>query len=152
MGTFGTGGAGAGGSGGSDDPSGLLAGRSTSAGPISAEQKALQGQSWQPMGIVGTEPGTGLRAILGCAPCSCRAAFCLFQPPASGRKCAAGTDPGKTESRAEFPQDFLAFSSLLGADEVPVSIPWVLSLTPSPFSLQRARPGGGHLRLRALRG
>lgn len=49
------------------------------------------------VGIVGT-PGTGHRAILGCDPCSCRAAFRLFQPPAGGKKRAAGTDPGQTES------------------------------------------------------
>lgn len=49
------------------------------------------------VGIVGM-PGTGHGAVLGCDPCSCRAAFSLFQPPASGKKRAAGTDPGKTES------------------------------------------------------
>lgn len=60
--------------------------------PAGAELAACGGA-----GIVGM-PGTGHGAILGCDPCSCQAAFRLFQPPASGKKCAAGTDPGKTES------------------------------------------------------
>lgn len=48
MGTFEAGGAGAGGPGGSDGPAGLLADRSISAGPISAEQKLSRGRAASP--------------------------------------------------------------------------------------------------------
>lgn len=121
-------------------------------GPLVLSKRLCRGRAGSPWAWWAQSLARGSEPSLAVLPARVkqRSAFSSLQPAEGNVQRALIRE--KQRAGPEFPQDFLAFSSLLGADEVPVSIPWVLSLTPSPFSLQRARPGGGHLRLRALRG